>query len=186
MDAAGPTTEQLTTLRQALRSYGRARFPALRAELDDLIAQTVSDVWECLAAQVDGRATAAPDDWLRLGYTVFRRRAADAYRKAAQRWAIGLDSVADIEQAHLVDQSDVRQRQSLLYGHMLRICLRELADVSERDRQLLAGVAGMADAPGGAMADGERQRLHRLRRRLGDAIRRELGEDARQLLREDV
>jgi hypothetical protein len=36
------------------------------------------------------------------------------------------------------------------------------------------------------MAARDRQRLHRLRRRLADAVRRELGEDAQRLLREDI
>lgn len=181
MELGGLGNEQLHSLRSALRNYGRLRFPALHGELDDLVAQAVSDLWEFLSER--GMAEVAAADVLRLAYTIFRRRAADAYRKGAQRWAVSLDSLGESEQA---DPADARQRQALLYRRMLRICVAELAKADAQDRLLLAGIAGLGDEPDGAMAARDRQRLHRLRRRLAQAVRRELGEDAQRLLREDI
>lgn len=181
MEFGGLSGEQLQSLRNALRNYGRLRFPALHGELDDLVAQAVSDLWEFLSARGMAEVTAA--DALRLAYTIFRRRAADAYRKGAQRWAISLDSLGESDQA---DPADARQRQALLYRRMLRICVAELAKADAQDRMLLAGIVGLVEEPDGAMAARDRQRLHRLRRRLAQAVRRELGEDAQRLLREDI
>jgi hypothetical protein len=187
MEAGGLSDEQLHTLRRVLRNYGRVRFPALQAELDDLVAQAVSDLWEFLslrhAAPPGGVAS---DDVWRLAYTLFRRRAADAYRKGAQRWALGMDSLDGLAEADQSDPADARQRQALLYRRMLRICVAELAQLEPQDRWLLAGMIGLEDKPRGPMAARDRQRLHRLRRRLADAVRRELGEDAQRLLREDI
>jgi hypothetical protein len=216
MEPGGLSDEQLHALRRVLRDYGRLRFPALHAELDDLVAQTLSDLWEFLASRHAGStgsinsidraagaghvatvatvtaATAAPVAYVaksevwRLAYTLFRRRAADAYRKSAQRWALGMGSLDGLAEADQADPADARQRQSLLYQRMLRICVAELARADPRDRWLLSGITGLDDAPRSAMPARDRQRLHRLRRRLAEAVRRELGEDAQRLLREDI
>lgn len=182
MGAGGLGDEQLRSLRRALRNYGRLRFPALHGELDDLVAQALSDLWEFLSERGGGGRMAA-DEVLRLAYTIFSRRAADAYRKGAQRWLVSLDSLGDSEQA---DPADARQRQALLYRRMLGVCAAELAKADQQDRLLLAGIAGLGEAAPGAMGARDRQRLHRLRRRLAQAIRSELGEEAQRLLREDV
>lgn len=186
MEFAGLSDEQLHRLRRALRDYGRVRFPALQSELDDLVAQTVSDLWEFLSLRAATPAGAGHDDIWRLAYTLFRRRAADAYRKGAQRWALGMDSLDGLTEADQSDPADARHKQALLYQRMLRICVAELAQSDPQDRLLLAGIAGLEDKPRGAMAARDRQRVHRLRRRLAEAIRRELGEDAQRLLREDI
>ncbi len=187
MESGGLSDQQVQMLRGVLRHYGRQRFPALRGELDDLVAQALSDVWVLLKSRGAPELAAMPDrDVLRLAYTVFRRRAADAYRKQAQRWALGIGSLDGLTEDDQADPADARQQQALLYQRMLRICMAELAQVEPQDRQLLAGVAGLDDALPGAMAARDRQRLHRLRRRLAQAVRRELGEEAQRLLREDI
>ncbi|SFV16273.1 hypothetical protein [Pseudoduganella namucuonensis] len=173
----GKTIEEL---RGALQSYGRRRFPALREEIDDLASQALSDLWEYVACGQDEGKDAL--DLRKLAFAIFRRRAVDGFRRSARLWALSLDTLPEAE---LPAGAGVDPARSALYSRMLRICLVELADVAESDRALLSALDSGALAPGQPMAARERQRLHRLRVRLRDAIRRELGEDASQLLRED-
>jgi RNA polymerase sigma-70 factor (ECF subfamily) len=174
------TGKQWEDVRAALRNYGRRHFPALQSEIDDLVAQAVSDLWEYLAAR---------DGWLqeseirRIAYAIFKRRAADAFRGAAKDWALQLDALPEADQA---DERAIDASHSLLYRKMLRVCIAELANVSDEDDLLLSIVAGTGPDVHGGLEPKARQRLHRLRKRLTEAIRRELGEDAKALLRDEI
>ncbi|MES2259134.1 MAG: hypothetical protein V4724_11470 [Pseudomonadota bacterium] len=181
MSAEQLTGLQLDALRTALRSYGRRHFPALRAEVDDLIGQALSDLWEYLAARADGAQVDAPAV-RRLAYAIFRRRAADVFRKGVQGRTLSLDSLPELEQAGSGGADRVK---AMLYRQMLRICIDELAQLAEPDRLLLAEAIGLGGDGAPAPDARARQRLHRLRQKLAEAIRRELGEDAKRLLRED-
>lgn len=78
--------EQLTTLRASLRRVGHARFPLLRADIDDLAAQAVADLWQYLREREAGPALDA-DAILRIAHAIFKRRAADLYRKSRPQLA---------------------------------------------------------------------------------------------------
>lgn len=176
-------------LREMLRSYGRRRFPALREEVDDLVAQTLADVWQYREEGSMQEASEQEAALRKLAHTVFRRRAADLFRRKARQDVFSLE---DLPEAGQLDDAVPERSHALLYQRMLRICLRQLAEASREDRLLLTRAAGLgrseeAAAPRGmgAMSARERQRLRRLRQALAEAIRRDLGEDVRHLLRSD-
>ncbi|AKU24301.1 sigma-70 family RNA polymerase sigma factor [Massilia sp. MB5] len=177
-------------LREMLRSYGRRRFPALREEVDDLVAQTLADVWQYREEGSMQDGSGPEDAWRKLAHTVFRRRAADLFRRKARQEVFSLEDLPEAEQ---IEGAAPERSRALLYQRMLRICLRQLAEASREDRLLLTRATGLGRSgeaaegtPGtGAMTARERQRLRRLRQALAEAIRRDLGEDARQLLRSD-
>jgi RNA polymerase sigma-70 factor (ECF subfamily) len=175
------TRDELEALRTRLRKYGRGRFPALHAEIDDLTSQALSDLWEYL----DRRPTAGGVDAQTAGkiaFSIFRRRAVDVFRKSAKEWAVGIETLNREEQTDQRPDSDARSR---LLERMLQVCVAELADVPEADRALLALATGTGPDRKRAMDARERQRLRRLRQRLSAAIRAAMGEDAKSLLRED-
>lgn len=181
---------QYAALRESLRRFGHSRFPALHDEVDDLVDQTLSDLWRFLAPQ-QGRRVGARDipdrlfdseDARRIAFSIFKRRAADAFRANAERWARQPDDDPRAPAGDVL--ADVAARR-LLMRRMLRVCVAELATVSREDRDLLAFAAGLNSRRSGNLAARDRQRLHRLRLRLSDAIRRELGEDAATLLEKD-
>lgn len=172
--------ELWTALRSRLRRHGHARFPMLRAEVEDLAAQAVADLWRYLR---DRDAAPALDHAAiqRIGYAIFNRRAADLYRKAGAGAEAGAEPSALPEQP---DDGAADPATDQLHRRMLRICVAELAHIPEEDQMVLAIATGLASAPGAAMTPAERQRLHRVRKRLAAAIQRELGDDAYRLLRD--
>lgn len=178
------TGQLVDELREMLRSYGRHRFPALREEVDDLVAQTLADVWQYREEGSMQEGSEPDAAWRKLAHTVFRRRAADLFRRKARQDVLSLEDLPDADRP---DNSAPERSRSLLYQRMLRICLRQLAEASSEDRLLLTRATGTAEGRPGvaAMSARERQRLRRLRQALAEAIRRDLGEDARQLLRSD-
>lgn len=174
--------EQLTTLRARLRRAGHARFPLLRADIDDLAAQTVADLWQYLLQREAGPALKA-DAIERIAHAIFNRRAADLYRKTRPALAAGAAPAS----APAPEQADERAGDlatTALYRSMLRVCVAELSTISEQDQMAVAIATGLASSQGDALTAAERQRLHRVRKRLAAAIQRELGEDAYKLLRD--
>jgi len=182
---------EFAELRVALQDYGRSRFAALRGEIDDLVAQSLADLWAYLKREPDTNerdAKASMDieapTLRRLAFTIFKRRAADAYRQGAKRWVT--DSLeSDEAKNNIADTSGVDAHRAALFRRMLQVCIAELADAPAEDRTLLAVASGLSGSGGRAMSARDRQRLRRLRMRLAAAIRRELGEDAAALLGSD-
>ena len=172
--------QQLTTLRASLRRAGHARFPLLRADIDDLAAQTVADLWNYLRERDPAPALDA-DAIQRIAHPIFNRRAADLYRKSRAERAAGQQAPMTHEQA---DEGAGDLAKTTLYRRMLRVCVAELANISEQDQMAVAIATGLATTQGDALTAAERQPLHRVRKRLAAAIQRELGEDAYQLLRD--
>jgi RNA polymerase sigma-70 factor (ECF subfamily) len=168
-------------LRTSLRKYGRGRFPALHADIEDLTSQTLSDLWEYLDGRPAGQAVDAATV-RKLAFSIFGRRAVDVFRKSARQWAVGIETLTREEQTDQRSDADARSR---LLERMLQVCVAELADVPEADRALLALATGTGPDRKRAMDARERQRLKRLRQRLSAAIRSAMGEDAKSLLRED-
>lgn len=171
---------QLITLRASLRRAGHARFPLLRADIDDLAAQTVADLWQYLLQREAGPALEA-DAIQRIAHTIFNRRAVDLFRKTRPALAAGADPASAPEPA---DERAGDLATTALYRSMLRVCVAELSTISEQDQMAVAIATGLASSRGDALTAAERQRLHRVRKRLAAAIGRELGEDAYKLLRD--
>jgi hypothetical protein len=182
---------EFAELRDALQDYGRSRFPALRRDIDDLVAQSLADLWAYLKREPDTNERDAKvsmdieaSTLRKLAFTIFKRRAADAYRQGAKRWVT--DSLeSDAAKNDIADTSGVDADRAALFRRMLQVCIAELADAPAEDRTLLALTTGLAGPRAEAMSARDRQRLHRLRTRLAAAIRRELGEDAATLLGSD-
>ncbi|MGJ0484398.1 MAG: hypothetical protein ACR65R_07675 [Methylomicrobium sp.] len=175
------TSEYYEDLYNTLRFYGRKRFPSLREDADDLARQTMSYLWEYL----ERRPKDQPIDLqsvYKIAISIFRRRAVDMYRKSTKRWALDMESLSEAEQ---IDHHTYNAAKSDLYQKMLRICIAELTEVTQTDLALFALAAGIGPEPNQAMPARDRQRLHRLRKRLAAAIRRKLGEDVNTVLRED-
>lgn len=182
---------EFAELRHALQDYGRSRFPALRRDIDDLVAQSLADLWAYLKREPDTNERDAKvsmdieaSTLRKLAFTIFKRRAADAYRQGAKLWVT--DSLeSDAAKNNIADTSGVDADRAALFRRMLQVCIAELADAPAEDRTLLAVASGLSGPRGKAMSARDRQRLHRLRMRLAAAIRRELGEDAAALLGSD-
>ncbi|MFY9316311.1 MAG: hypothetical protein WAO95_12235 [Burkholderiales bacterium] len=180
-----PGAEKLfAELRVALLHFGRSRYPIMRDEVEDLAAESLADLVEYLQRRSEsksGKRAKADEVALRkVAFTIFKRRAADAYRRGAKRWAMeSLDSSVE----SVADSTRPTNERSLLLRRMLQVCVAELADLGREDRLALAIVTGSRRE--GAVDARTRQRVHRLRQRLARAIRRELGEDASRLLREE-
>jgi hypothetical protein len=173
--------QQLAALRSSLRRHGHARFPLLRAEIEDLAAQAVADLWQYLRERErDCGPTLGVEAIQRIAYAIFNRRAADLYRKSRSEPRAGADRQPP-EEAPDGRTGDFVTTE--LYRSMLRVCVAELAGVAEEDQMALAIATGLASSQGEAMTPAERQRLHRVRKRLAAAIQRELGDDAYRLLR---
>ncbi len=181
MSSEALTKKQCEELRAKLRHYGQSRLPALHEEVDDLVSQTLSDLWEYLERIPKDQAVDAQSTH-RIAFSIFKRRAVDIFRKNAKQWALNMEDISETEQA---DPRPYDAIKSDLYEKMLRICIAELAQVPKTDRVLLALIAGIGHESIRAMDARDRQRLHRLRQRLASAIRRKLGEDVNNLLRDN-
>ena len=177
--------QSLEQLREELRRYGQTRFPQLRNEIDELVNHTLLQLWEYRkSAQSQKRSSPLSDGdedstIRRIAFTIFKRRAVDAYRKFAREWAIRSDANSADDEA----SPDVGAEQRTLLKQMLRVCVAELADMTAADRALLAELAE-GDSRHEPVSARDRQRLRRIRQRLAAAISRELGETAAKLLRE--
>lgn len=184
MSAEAISGKQLISLREALRNYGRSRFPSLRDEVDDLVAQTITDLWEYLNTYSgDGKNGLDEDSIRKISFSIFKRRVVDFFRRNARRWALSVDDAPEIE---TVGTEPVDNSTLLLYKRALKICLAELSLVADEDKLLLSIVVDDGDEAASARTPRERQRLHRLRKRLSSAIRNELGEDAKKILRDEA
>jgi hypothetical protein len=105
------TREALEALRTRLRKYGRGRFPALHAEIDDLTSQALSDLWEYLDRRPEAEGVDAQTAG-KIAFSIFRRRAVDVFRKSAKEWAVGIETL------NREEQTDQRAAQTLvLYGN---------------------------------------------------------------------
>jgi hypothetical protein len=174
------SNEHFETLRARLRRHGHVKFPLLGNEIDDLTAQAIADLWRFLDER-EGAALPDDESILRIAYAIFNRRAADLYRKTAFQLGARMDLEVVDEQP---DEARGDASMHLLYRRMLAVCSAELSRLPQEDQLSVAIATGMEPAGALALTPAERQRLHRVRKRLATAIQRELGEDAYRLLRD--
>ena len=185
MPADRKLERSLEQLREELRRYGQARFPQLRNEVDELVNQTLFQLWEYRKSSRSQERSSPLSDSdehstiRRIAFTIFKRRAVDAYRQFAREWA----TRSDVESMGEEASPDVGAERRALLKQMLRVCVAELAHMTAADRALLAELSE-GDSRHEAVSARDRQRLRRIRQRLSAAISRELGETAGKLLRE--
>jgi hypothetical protein len=187
----------VTQIQRALRAYGSNRFPALRGHIDDLTNQSLSDLWRYLKRSPDVVSNLAHDAsgsysgaaWesvARIASTIMARRAADMFRRSAMTWSEQPPESSEAASHSDLQNNDPTSARLVLIQQMLRVCMAELARSSERDREAVWLALGDGRAARIALTDTERQRVSRLRKRLGAAIRREMGESASELLAADL
>lgn len=184
---------QLETIARDARSYVAARFPALGSLREDVVNEALTDFVQRLSDHREGY----PASWFtsqgpsdegertylpRLARTILNRRIADQFRRQARQWAQETSFDETAESLPGATFEDHERRLTLL--RMLKVCMETLASMPDEDRQLIAFLTEAAgkDTP---LTDAQRQRLHRLRVRLAEAIRARLGESVASLLKKD-
>jgi DNA-directed RNA polymerase specialized sigma24 family protein len=192
-NAQGWWTGQLEEIAREARRYLATRFPSLRAIHEDLVAESLLNLSERLIE----RSSQYPAAWFasgepereqdraylhRLAHTILRRRVADRFRGRAAAWAREA-SIDELPEAELGSARGDYERR-LMAARMLKVCVEVLATLPEEDRELAATI-GEARVGEGPRSAADRQRLTRLRRKLGNAIRERLGESVAKLLKEE-
>lgn len=177
-----------------LRMHAR-RFPALQAEVDDLINNSLRDLWQFALRRPDMFTELEPvagwvpsgevwDGVVRVARTILSRRAIDFYRQHAAKWADNVHKPDD-DVVNEVRSNDPTPARQVLLRQMVQVCMAELARSSATDREALWSVLDRA-RDSEPLTSAERQRISRLRKRLAEAIRMRLGESAQSLLASDL
>jgi DNA-directed RNA polymerase specialized sigma24 family protein len=195
-EEAGATSpwweRQLPAVAHIARAYLSRHYPAIRHAHEDL----VGDALLSLAERLKRDPVGLPQSWMestdeikevdrehffRLASMMVKRRAVDYFRDNAREWSSTVN-IEEIELEQIPGETLKDQERRHLAAQMLAICVNALADMSEEDRNLIAILSGEAPLSGRPLTAGERQRLHRLRRKLADEIRRQLGDTVKALL----
>lgn len=184
---------QLETLLPTLREQLRRRLPALRSTHEDLLQEAVADLTARLSSHraqypASWYAEGAPSDteeqsyFARLTQMILRRRVADHFRERVRDPARSTAEPPEPHESTLDAPPPVPADRAALQARMLALCARFVAALPEEDRGLVLLVAGLSDEEDRALDARERQRLHRVRARLGELVRKELGASAASLL----
>jgi DNA-directed RNA polymerase specialized sigma24 family protein len=178
---------QLPTIKKQLNLYVRKRLPARPDDQEDLVSETFLSFCQ----QIRQRPEAFPHSWFEpvepasdseRGYlqqlltVILRRRIADHFRAETRAWSISRQNSEKMVGSHLDSETQT------LFATMLTIVLQTLADSTESDRDILALVSGTGGVFEKALHPRDRQRLKRLRAKLGQEIRKQLGSKASDLL----
>lgn len=164
--------------------------PALRAERDELLGETTL----ALTKYVRGHKSALPASWFqsqppaeepertrlrKLAMRILKRRIADLFRKRSSL----PDLIAtDALTQDVVDPNAPKPERIILLNRMLEVTLSVLDGMRPDDRDLVALVSEDDDFRK-ALSPRERQRLHRVRKKLKREIASRLGAEPAELLR---
>jgi DNA-directed RNA polymerase specialized sigma24 family protein len=110
---------------------------------------------------------------------ILKRRIADVFRKRKSHPV--LFSIAEVA-PEVPDTKTQVSGRSMILSNMLQVTLRVLDEMPPEDRDLVAFVSKNIGFRQGLNAR-DRQRLHRIRKKLRDEIARHLGVEATELLR---
>jgi hypothetical protein len=180
---------EIPLIRKELLLYLRRRVPALKSEHDDLLNDTLLGLTE----NVQQRRSNLPQSWFLdsvpndesdrshlhgLATLILKRRIADLFRRRASNRLVPIE---EVEQELPDFQPQVGDREVIL-SKMLEVTLKVLDEMSPKDRDLVAFVSRNIGLRQGLNAR-DRQRLHRVRKKLKDEIARHLGAEAVELLR---
>lgn len=181
----------LPELEQELRGYLTHRLPSRIVEHDNLVNQTLMALSRWMSQHEDKRLATTPnsteaDDRRVLSAVakvILTRRIADRFRLDAREWShrvdLGDDALADLP----LEVPPIERR--ILHRRMLEIVIGVLATMTAEDRDLIAFVSTNTLVER-TLTPRERQRLHRARGRLKNAIVAAFGETATALLRDDA
>jgi DNA-directed RNA polymerase specialized sigma24 family protein len=172
-DPANRANEALARLSPLLRDHLRARYRLLIHLEQDLVQQTLADLFALL-----GRRTALPsdDELSALAFTILKRRVADLFRSEARSRAWQELGSEPLQEAESPSAERVAR-----YRRLMALVLSQIGELPPDDQRLL-----LADVTPGSSNDAfsasERQRLSRLRKQLRTTIQREVGAPLEQYL----
>lgn len=157
------------------RRWLSLRYRSLVALHPEIVQDASADLVEYLSRARE--RTLADDEVRKIGFTILRRRAADAVRSRALEVAedVPLDSLPTTDPS--ANPEEVEN-----YARLLRAVVRLLAKLDRPARELL--LRGEDGRSGTALSDAERQRLSRLRADLRRELAETHGVDVRQFLRD--
>jgi hypothetical protein len=144
----------LETLGPRLRRYLAYHHFALREQHEDLVQAALADTLAYLKA-LPAPGVEDGDEVARIGFTILKRRVADAFRDNAKRWALEESGVRD-------EPSTDDATESLDYKRTLGSVIELMATLEPRERDLLADAA-LGQRFGRAHSDAERKTLSRAR-----------------------
>lgn len=165
-DPGGASNRRFQEVSVALRSFLRRHYRLLANEHDDLLQQTLADLFEST------RRTRAPlpDDELNaLAYSILKRRIVDRFRRETRSVVENIDP-AVVPEPHDEGTFDVRMH----YRRLLRAVLLLVNELSPEQQALLLDEAPPVRA-GRARSAAQRQQLRRLRESLRMRLVNEYG-----------
>jgi DNA-directed RNA polymerase specialized sigma24 family protein len=179
---------ELPSIKNKLIIYLRSHVPALRDDHDDLVNEALLS----LTKHLNRHSSTLPQAWFgkahpkrddrshlhKLATVILKRRIADNFRKRIWVETQNLDVFND----HLHYSTASRHERRLMLLRVLHVVRSALDEMPPEDRDLIAFVSQEA-ATRVALNDRDRQRLHRIRKKLKAQIVSRLGSDVADLLR---
>lgn len=174
--------------------YLRRHFPGIANAHDDIASEAKTQ----LAEQIVRDERDYPRSWyeagpsedssehdyfFQLAQTILRRRIADHFREKSLAWARDVD-IDSIPEESLSENRQSDERRATL-EKMLKLSIQFMATLPPEDRLLVARLAEGAGADKIPYTAAERQRVHRMRKKLADQMREQLGESVTSLLRDE-
>lgn len=156
----------------------RFRHRAVASQHQEIVQQAASDLHELMSTRVG--APLADEEIEKLGFTILRRRAADAYRDRSHLLFESLpqERVEDIAEAGDADRA-------LRHKKIVRAIIVLLSHMDARDRTLLLRNEFPVSEPVLPLTAAQRKRLSRLRANLRQQLRERFQIDIDSELKEE-
>jgi DNA-directed RNA polymerase specialized sigma24 family protein len=164
-DARAASEQRFKSIRSELENHLRRRYRLLRNEHEDLLQQTLSDLFE---ATRDRLATFPDEELTALAYAILKRRIVDRFRRETRSVIQDMPSDA-VPEPH--DDGTFVDRMH--YRRLLRAVLSLVDELTPEQKALvLDESASNAD---GSRTPAQRQQLRRLRAHLRSRLATEYG-----------
>lgn len=164
-DARGVSDQRIESVRANLKSYLRRRYRLLANEHEDLLQQTLSDLFEATRKRSE---PIADEELAALAYAILKRRIVDRFRRETRSVIEDLPSEVPAE-----PHDDGTFDDRMHYRRLLRAVL-VLVDELTPDQQALVLDERASDADG-PRTPAQRQQLRRLREHLRSRLATEFG-----------
>lgn len=178
---------ELPAIRDELMAYLRRHLPALSSDHDDLLSETFLSLTE----HISRNSSTLPQSWFnnarpdrdeqsylhKLATVILKRRIADNFRKR-----VGIQNqIPPTLMEHIPDPNSVEQERKVLFARILEVVHLALDEMRPEDRDLVALIS-QGGSFRASLGERDRQRIHRIRKKLRDEIARKLGSDVADLL----
>lgn len=179
---------EVPTIRAEFIRYLKRHVPALRNDHDDLISDTL---WS-LTKYVEQNSSTLPPSWFhdrspndeersrlhKLATVILKRRIADYFRKRVPP----RDQVDISSEEYAYESHAVGHERKVIVTKILDVVRSALDRMSAEDRDLILLVSEDAESSD-ALDTRDRQRLHRIRKKLRLRIAQQLGPEAAALVK---